>query len=102
MNELLTIEIGGSTNHVRAALRGELDGYTAPMLWERLEPTLGATRDVELDCNDLGFVDSEGLAVLIRLAQQLGDRGRLVLRSPRAHVTRLLEITGMGTLMDVA
>ena len=34
--------------------------------------------------------------------QQLGDQGRLVLRSPRAHVTRLLEITGVGILMDVA
>ena len=102
MSELLTIEIGESNGHVTAAIRGELDGYTAPMLWDRLEPNLGATRDIELDCNGLGFVDSEGLAVLIRVAQGLGDRGRLVLRSPRAHVTRLLEITGVGTLMDVA
>ena len=45
MSELLTIEIGESNGHVRAAIRGELDGYTAPMLWDRLEPNLGATRE---------------------------------------------------------
>jgi anti-anti-sigma factor len=73
-------------------LAGELDMSTARQLAEHLDPELAQGGDIILDVRALTFMDSTGLQVLIRSALTLGDRGRLILRSPGVIVRSILQM----------
>lgn len=84
-------------------VRGELDMGTAPDLEHELEPALAAPDAlVMLDLSACDFIDSTGVALIVRAWQRLGDgNGRLVLCSPKLQVRRLLEITGVESSIPV-
>jgi anti-anti-sigma factor len=84
------------------AVRGELDLSTAPELEGPLEDAI-ATRNtsVIVDLSDCEFIDSTGIALIVRAWQRL-DRaaegegeGRVVICSYNDQVRRVLEITGL-------
>jgi anti-sigma B factor antagonist len=79
---------------------GELDLATAPRLDEALA-TLTADVIV-VDLSGCTFLDSAGIRALVGTARKLGeaDRGLRVVTSD-AGVLRLLEITGVDTLIRV-
>jgi anti-sigma B factor antagonist len=78
-------------------VRGELDMSTVPDLERKLDPALadpGAS--IMLDLSECEFIDSTGIALIVRAWQQLGrEAGRLVLCSHNLQVRRLLKITGV-------
>lgn len=79
------------------AVEGELDLVTADQLWEELATVL-AEHDgpLVLDLTELGFCDSVGLAVLVRVHNALQARGqRLVIARPTAMVDRILQVSGL-------
>jgi anti-anti-sigma factor len=84
------------------AVRGELDLSTAPDLESPLEEAV-ASKDasVLIDLSDCEFIDSTGIALIVRAWQRL-DRaadgegsGRVVICSDNEQVRRVLEITGL-------
>lgn len=94
---------------VRAfTVHGELDMSTAPELESRLEEALAAPEaSILLDLCDCEFIDSTGIALIVRTWQRLngenGDRGKgnLVLCSINHQVRRLLEITGVESSISM-
>ncbi|HET6570855.1 MAG TPA: STAS domain-containing protein [Solirubrobacterales bacterium] len=89
-------------------VRGELDMNTAPELERALEEAIadpGAT--LMLDLCDCEFIDSTGIALIVRTWQRLdreggGDgQGRLVLCSHNHQVRRLLQITGVESTISL-
>ena len=82
----------------RLVLRGELDLASAPLLEAALrEAEHGGVRHVELDLNDLEFIDSTGLHLLIRASQAAESNGHtFALRGRNPRVQRLFELTGTG------
>jgi len=61
---------------------------------QRLGPSLNGPGDLHLDLQGLEFMDSTGIHILIKLIRRLGDRGRVVLRSPTGEVARVLDLVG--------
>lgn len=82
-------------------VRGELDMSAAPELERRLEESLSTPdASILLDLTGCEFIDSTGIALIVRTWQRLqegGDGGRLALCSGNHQVRRLLEITGVGS-----
>jgi anti-anti-sigma factor len=85
------------------AVRGELDLNTAPALAGPLEEALSNADDasVLIDLSGCEFIDSTGIALIVRTWQRL-DRGaggegggRLAICCPNDQVERLLKITGV-------
>jgi len=83
-------------------VRGELDMNTAPELERELEAALAdSTSSIVLDLCECEFIDSTGIALIVRAWQRLdrsaggGGQGRVVLCSHNHQVRRLLEITGV-------
>jgi anti-anti-sigma factor len=84
------------------AVRGELDLSTAPELEGPLEEAIAAgDASVLVDLCECEFIDSTGIALIVRAWQQL-DRaaagegnGRVVICSYNDQVRRVLEITGL-------
>lgn len=88
-------------------VRGELDMNTAPELEKELEAALlepGVS--IMLDLSNCEFIDSTGIALIVRAWQQLdGDDGqekrRLVLCCINHQVRRLLKITGVESSISM-
>lgn len=86
------------------ALVGEHDLATAPTLRTALQEALEAG-NVVVDLDRASFLDSTVLGVIIGGRDAARERGRsfVVLVGPAAQlpVRRLVELTGMGSLLDV-
>jgi len=88
---------------VRAfAVRGELDMNTAPELERGLEEAVERSdASIMLDLSECEFIDSTGIALIVRTWQRLSGNGdgpgsrRLALCCDNEQVCRLLKITGV-------
>jgi anti-sigma B factor antagonist len=78
-----------------ATVSGELDMASAPDLESACSRIDG---DLAIDLSRVDFVDSSGLAVLLRLDSR---RGELIVLQPSEVVLRLLEITKVSNHFDL-
>jgi len=83
-------------------VRGELDLSTASDLEGPLEEAISSEGDsVLIDLTDCEFIDSTGIALIVRAWQRLDSAadgesgGRVVICSANDQVRRVLEITGL-------
>jgi len=83
-------------------VHGELDLSTAAELEEPLEEAIRDTdATVVIDLGDCQFIDSTGLALIVRAWQRIdaaagnGGGGGLVLCCQNEQVRRVLEVTGL-------
>jgi len=96
----LTIELHPDGQHLDVVLAGELDASSCEALRESLAEVPPDCDQVTLDLAGVTFMDSTGVAEIIRTAQRLGPERRVVrLRNPHPHVERLLELTGLTDLL---
>ncbi|HWO47921.1 MAG TPA: STAS domain-containing protein [Solirubrobacterales bacterium] len=100
------VKVGDLEQGVRTiAVRGELDLSTAPELEVPLEETLESGEgSVLIDLSQCEFIDSTGIALIVRAWQRLdsGENGRaLVICSHNEQVRRVLEITGLELSIPV-
>ncbi len=84
------------------ALAGELDLLTSPALADALEALASGDRRVVLDLRGLEFMDSTGLAVILRFHQRTKDEDfdLVVVRGPEA-VDRVFRVTQTDKLLEV-
>ena len=87
------------------SVRGELDLGTAPELEGPLAEAIGASEPLLIDLSECEFIDSTGIAMIVRAWQQLsngdGADGRVVICSANEQVRRVLEITGLEVSIPV-
>ncbi|CAB4871488.1 unannotated protein [freshwater metagenome] len=84
------------------AVRGELDVHTAPILSSVVLPLIEAGTRVAIEMSAVGLMDSTGLASLVGARAKARDmNGYVCLVSPTERVEKVLQITGMDTLIDV-
>jgi anti-anti-sigma factor len=82
-------------------LRGEIDLTAADALARTLQRATAHEENLHLDLSDVTFLDSIGIAVVIRTALSLEGRGSLVLNGPRPAVRKILDITGTTDIPNV-
>lgn len=78
-------------------LAGELDLAGQNAFAEALSEEIGLEGDLTLDLSELTFIDSAGIQALIRAADNLKDRGRLILRAPGKTVMRVFDLVRLDT-----
>jgi anti-anti-sigma factor len=91
------------------AVQGELDLNTAPGLEAPLEEALADDDDVSIliDLSGCEFIDSTGIAVIVRAWQRVGKNGSgegngdLALCCSNDQVQRLLKITGVESSISI-
>jgi anti-anti-sigma factor len=83
------------------AVRGELELATAPELTAALDDAIRQTTGpFVIDLSQVGFLDSSGIACLIRARALLGrDDRELGLICPPGSARRALELTGVDELV---
>jgi anti-anti-sigma factor len=88
------------------AVRGELDLSTAPELQGPLEAALAdGETPVLIDLTECEFIDSTGIAMIVRAWQQLESdeerSGRLAVANRNDQVQRVLEISGLNLTIPI-
>jgi anti-sigma B factor antagonist len=79
------------------ALAGELDLASVPAVETRLASILeSATRPVVVDVAALSFIDSSGIAMLLRAAEVVGP---LTIRHPSRTVLRIIDAIGVQNVL---
>jgi len=84
-------------------LRGEVDLYNAGELRRCLEDLASSGQErVVLDLEQVDFIDSSGLGAMVRGMRRIRQAGgELVLRHPKDRTAKILEISGLRTLLAV-
>jgi anti-sigma B factor antagonist len=102
MSTQLTVRRRNDAQGVVITLAGELDIVSAPELEKLLSEVLAEDHQrVLVDLNNLSFVDSAGVSVLIRAKRQAGTAGRrLFLRRPTAQLHRVFAVVGLAEWLD--
>jgi anti-sigma B factor antagonist len=78
---------------------GEIDVSTIPALREFL---LALDGDIEVNCADVSFIDSEGIGVFVAAHRPSQERGhRLALRSVSGSCYRVFQLTGLTEYLDI-
>jgi anti-sigma B factor antagonist/stage II sporulation protein AA (anti-sigma F factor antagonist) len=99
----LRIDVRASLDRVVLELHGELDLLGAPLLQAKAEQPDVASREIlVLDLQDLQFVDSAGLRVILAIHESARARGQefALTRGPE-QVQRLLSIAGVDEHLRV-
>jgi len=78
------------------AVEGELDMNTAVELERELEePVRAGGLPLLIDLGSCEFIDSTGIALLVRSRQALEGDGDFAICGPSAQVKRVLDLTGL-------
>jgi anti-anti-sigma factor len=86
---------------VRILVHGELDLLTAPVLEDALVSVESRTEPIVVDLSDLSFMDVSGLRALALAGRRAREKGcRFAVTKCSPMVRRLLELTGMASLLD--
>jgi anti-sigma B factor antagonist len=87
------------------AVRGELDLSTAPDLEPQLEAALAAEGSLVIDLTECEFVDSTGIALIVRAWQKIEaaekDGRAFAICSDGNQVGRVLEISGLNLSIPI-
>jgi anti-sigma B factor antagonist len=97
------IEASRSNGTAVVAVRGEVDLYTAPQLWETIDKAIADSPDqLVIDLSDVTFLDSSGLSVLVRAHKRLRPVQRtVVIRGATDQVYMALEMTKLTDVLTV-
>jgi anti-sigma B factor antagonist len=96
----LTIEVGLSEDSYSLTLHGVLDLSTSNRLEEALDAAMfsDATR-VMVDLDGLDFVDSTGLATILRATRRADGTGRLKMTRGTGEVAQLFRLTALDLVL---
>lgn len=87
---------------VVVAVAGEIDMATAGLFWQALEHACERSGRVIVDLTDTTFIDSSGLAVLVRAHKLLDQRAdSVVVRAPSPTIRQVLGISGLDGIITV-
>ncbi len=86
-------------------LAGELDFANSEQVSDWLFNVIGKASNpaFELDLTDLSFLDSSGISVLVVAARLINRKGAtLKATNPQASVRRIIDTTGVDTLLGMS
>lgn len=98
----ISMEVHDDTLIVR--LEGELDHHTADMVRQRVESELdrGVTEHLVINMEQLSFMDSSGLGVILgRYKRVTAAGGRMSLCAVNDQLMKLFELSGMLKILRI-
>lgn len=82
-------------------LRGRLDTATAPQLEGELKTSLAGVQKLVLDLEELEYISSAGLRVLLSTQKTMKKQGSMVVRHVSPIVMEVFEMTGFSDFLTI-
>lgn len=97
----MTLHIEATHEPRSLRLAGEVDLSNSDLLSRAIDPWLESDGDITLDLEEVVFMDSTAIGVLMHAAKTLGTRGTLRLVSPGPLVYNVLRLIAADSLPNV-
>ena len=81
-------------------LGGRLDTNTSPELKKEIENLEGVEKLV-FDLENLDYISSAGLRVLIIAQRIMKEQGKMIIRNVKCEIKEILEITGFSKILTI-
>lgn len=94
-----------SAGRLTVYLNGELDHHESRIAMKEIDELLDEymPRDCALDLSGLSFMDSSGIAVIIRVSRRMKNNGgRAWIENPAKQPQRVIDTAGIDRLVPVA
>lgn len=88
-------------NTLTINLEGRLDTGTAPELEQELDATLDGIEELYMNFEQLDYVSSAGLRVLLAAQKRMNKQGSMVLRNVDDNIMEVFEMTGFIDILTV-
>ena len=99
----LDIQTQRQPNQCELVLKGEIDVYTAPKLKTELVETIeSGCSNIVVDLENVSFIDSSGLGVLVSALRRARERdGAVRIVCTRENILKIFRITGLDKVFPV-
>ena len=88
-------------NNLVVKVSGRLDTTTAPELEAYLRDELDGVSELTLDFEDLEYISSAGLRVLLATQKRMNEQGSMRLTGVCDVVMEVLELTGFSSILTI-
>lgn len=102
MNKMLIIEKTANVSELYVALTGRLDTVTAPELEKELKGSLNGMTELVLDFEQLEYISSAGLRVLLATQKIMNKQGEMKIKHVNETILEIFEVTGFSDILTIA
>lgn len=82
-------------------IEGRLDTTTAPELEESLKDSIDETKELILDLENLEYMSSAGLRVLLSAQKQMSQQGSMKVINVNDTIKEIFEVTGFDSILTI-
>ena len=86
---------------LQVVLEGRLDTTTAPELEKTLKESLDGVKELVLDFEDLEYISSAGLRVLLSAQKIMNKQGSMKLINVSSDIMEIFEVTGFSDILTI-
>ena len=97
----MTIEKQKQDADLLVRVGGRLDTTTAPELEEALQKELGDIETLTIDFQDLEYISSAGLRVLLSTQKVMQKKGGLKVVGVNETIMEIFEVTGFSEILTI-
>ena len=97
----MTIEKNIQGTELTVALTGRLDTTTAPELETALKESFEGITKLTLDFENLAYLSSAGLRVLLTAQKVMNKQGEMVIQKVNDTVLEIFEVTGFVDILNI-
>lgn len=98
---MLNFEKTTDENALTVSLEGRLDTGTTPELSAAIETDVESAEKVVLDMENLKYISSAGLRLLLSLHKKMAPKGGLVIKNINETNKEILEFTGFSDILNI-
>lgn len=82
-------------------LEGRLDTTTSPQLEAELSASLDGVKQLTLDLQQLAYLSSAGLRVILGAQKRMNKQGQMVVRHVNETIMEVFEVTGFVDILTI-
>ena len=98
---MLNIKKNQNGEALTVSLEGRLDTTTAPQLEESLRESMTGIKELVLDFQDLEYISSAGLRVLLAAQKIMSKQGEMTLTHVNETIMEIFEVTGFSDILTI-
>lgn len=87
---------------LKVSVSGRIDGNAAPELESYLDNNLSGIKKIEFDFNNVEYISSAGLRVLLKAQKKVAsDEGHVLIKHMNDSVKAIFDLTGFSDLFVI-
>ena len=98
---MLSINKQAEEDKLCVALEGRLDTTTAPELEAELGESLEGITDLTLDFENLEYISSAGLRVLLAAQKRMNEQGAMKVTNVNETIMEIFDVTGFADILTI-